>query len=323
MFALAALLFLSRNSGIPRDGIQTSKRLKMSTSTGPLTTKIKFPNRGVSPDKYRHPLDESNTRRIKASALGSFEDALRRALPALEQTVLLDNLSTSVRVSSTQLPELHAVLNEAAEILNIEVVPDLFVKQNPNPNMYTLAISGKKPFIVVHSSLLELCTMAEVQAIIGHELGHLSCEHGVWLSLGNLAGAGLSSLPVIGAPLDALATDMLMTWQRAAEFSCDRAALLVAQDSRVVVSALLKLVGGAGMNSNKNGDLSVDAFLEQAQSYSKELSESSAAVRMNMRLSTSGRTHPLPVLRVAELDRWAKGPEFHGILARGKGAARE
>lgn len=31
------------------------------------------------------------------------------------------------------------------------------------PNAYTLAISGRKPFIVVHTSLLELLTPAEVQ----------------------------------------------------------------------------------------------------------------------------------------------------------------
>lgn len=35
--------------------------------------------------------------------------------------------------------------------------------QNPVPNAYTLAIAGRKPFIVVHTALLELLTPAEVQ----------------------------------------------------------------------------------------------------------------------------------------------------------------
>mmetsp|Transcript_14677 Transcript_14677/g.24887 ORF Transcript_14677/g.24887 Transcript_14677/m.24887 type:complete len:319 (+) Transcript_14677:65-1021(+) len=289
-----------------------------------LAPKIRFPKgSGFSVDKYRHPLDEENTRRIKASPLGRLEGVLRRSLPPVEQTILLDNLSTSVRVSSKQLPELYAALIEAADILNVKNVPDLFVKQNPSPNAYTLAISGSKPFIVVHSSLLELCTMAEVQAVLAHELGHLCCEHGVWLSIGNLAGAGLSTVPLLGRGLDALASDLLMDWQRAAEFSCDRAALLVAQDPKIVTSALLKLVGGAGMGSDKSGELSVDAFLEQAERYSRELSGSSAAVKMSARVSSAARTHPLPVVRVFELDRWAKGPEFHGILARGEAATRD
>lgn len=61
-----------------------------------------------------------------------------------------------------QLSDLHGLLVEAAEILNIEA-PDLYVRQSPVPNAYTLAISGKKPFIVVHTSLIELLTRQELQ----------------------------------------------------------------------------------------------------------------------------------------------------------------
>lgn len=62
----------------------------------------------------------------------------------------------------SQLSDLHGLLVEAAEILNIEA-PDLYVRQSPVPNAYTLAISGKKPFIVVHTSLIELLTREELQ----------------------------------------------------------------------------------------------------------------------------------------------------------------
>ena len=84
----------------------------------------------------------------------------------------LDNLATSVKVSETQLPELHALLVEAAEILDLPNVPVLYVKQNPQPNAYTMAMQGKKPFIVVHSSLIDLMSPDELQAVIAHELGH-------------------------------------------------------------------------------------------------------------------------------------------------------
>lgn len=53
-------------------------------------------------------------------------------------------------------------MTEAAEILNLEA-PDLYVRQSPVPNAYTLAISGKKPFVVVHTSLVELLTRKELQ----------------------------------------------------------------------------------------------------------------------------------------------------------------
>lgn len=51
---------------------------------------------------------------------------------------------------------------EAAAVLNIEA-PDLYVRQSPIPNAYTLAISGKKPFVVIHTSLVELLTRKELQ----------------------------------------------------------------------------------------------------------------------------------------------------------------
>jgi hypothetical protein len=58
-------------------------------------------------------------------------------------------------------------LHLQAEVLQMEP-PELYVRQNPNPNAYTLAITGRKPFIVVHTSLLELLTLPELQAVIAH-----------------------------------------------------------------------------------------------------------------------------------------------------------
>lgn len=49
--------------------------------------------------------------------------------------------------------------------------PELYIRQNPVPNAYTLAISGRTPFIVIHTSLVELLTPKELQAVIAHELG--------------------------------------------------------------------------------------------------------------------------------------------------------
>lgn len=46
--------------------------------------------------------------------------------------------------------------------------PELYVRQNPMPNAYTLAITGHKPFIVIHTSLLELLSLPELQAVIAH-----------------------------------------------------------------------------------------------------------------------------------------------------------
>ncbi|CAM9833959.1 unnamed protein product [Ectocarpus sp. 13 AM-2016] len=106
----------------------------------------------------------------------------------------------------------------------------------------------------------------EVQAVIAHELGHLKCEHGIWVTLATVVANGLYGRGFLGAFVaDRLGLRRrLMRWSRAAEFTCDRAAMLVAQDVNVVVSTLLKLAGGSVSQAS---ELSVPEFLKQASAY--------------------------------------------------------
>lgn len=69
----------------------------------------------------------------------------------------------------SQLSDLHRLMIEAAEVLNIEA-PALYVRQSPVPNAYTLAVSGKRPFVVVHTSLVELLTQKELQVFFFNSL---------------------------------------------------------------------------------------------------------------------------------------------------------
>ena len=59
------------------------------------------------------------------------------------------------------------------------MAPELYVRQDPRPNAYTMAVQGQRPFVVVTTALLDLLEPREVQAVIAHELGHLKCEHGL------------------------------------------------------------------------------------------------------------------------------------------------
>jgi hypothetical protein len=75
-----------------------------------------------------------------------------------------------------QLADLHRLMEEAAGILDLEA-PELYVRQNPVPNAYTLAIAGRKPFVVIHTSLVELLTPAELQMT----LAQAHSEQQTWL----------------------------------------------------------------------------------------------------------------------------------------------
>ncbi|MDA0267289.1 MAG: M48 family metallopeptidase [Cyanobacteria bacterium] len=266
----------------------------------------KTPLIGLQADQFRHTLDQQATATLKQ--LPGLDLLIRAVLgPIAEQFFYLDNISTSVLVGPEQLPDLHDLLLEAAQILDI-ATPQLYIRQHPAPNAYTFAMRGQQPFIVVHTALLDLLTPAEIQAVLGHELGHLKCDHGVYLTLANLLTLVASQLP--GG--DLLAQGMqgqLMEWVRCAEFTCDRAALLVSQDARVVASVLMKLAGGSPFLAPR---LNLDAFLAQARSY--EVARDTPVGEAVQQLRSQSLTHPLPVLRAREIDRWAQGKQYQSLL---------
>ncbi len=261
---------------------------------------------GLNADHFRHPLDKKATQSLKR--LPGLDVAIRSLLgPMGEQFFYLENIAASVLVGPKQLPDLYWSLQEACQILDLEV-PQLYIKQHPVPNAYTFAMRGKQPFVVVHTALIELLNPAEVQAVIGHELGHLKCDHGVYLTLANLLTLATSQLP-FGSVLMQGWQSQIMEWVRCAEFTCDRAALLATQDARTVASVLMKLSGGSPTLSPQ---LNLDAFIDQARSYDA-ISDSEMG-EMLKQLKTNELSHPVPVLRAREIDRWASTADYQSLL---------
>jgi Zn-dependent protease with chaperone function len=261
---------------------------------------------GLKSDQFRHPLDLKATQALKQ--LPGLDLLIRNLLgPIAEQFFYLENIASSILISEQQLPDLHKLLVEACQVLDLET-PQLYIRQHPAPNAYTFAVRGKQPFIVIHTSLIELLTPEEIQAVIAHELGHLKCDHGVYLTLANLVVLAAGLIPLGGVIAQNLQAQIL-EWVRCAEFTCDRAALLVAQDPRIVASVLMKLTGGSPTLAPQ---LNLDAFLAQARSYD-DISDSELGELLKQ-AQTAQLTHPFPVLRAREIDRWASSQTYQSLL---------
>jgi Zn-dependent protease with chaperone function len=262
---------------------------------------------GLKADDFRHPLDLQATTALKQ--LPGLDVAIRSLLgPVAEQFFYLNNIASSVLVSEKQLPHLHKLLLEACQILDLEP-PQLYVQQNPVPNAYTFAMRGKQPFMVLHTSLIEMLTPEEIQAVIAHELGHLKCEHGVYLTLANIMVLAATLLPTWGAILAQSLQEQMLRWVRCAEFSCDRAALLVSQDPKVVMSVLMKLAGGSPSLASQ---LNLEAFIEQARAY--DAVDQTQLGELLKQAQTTQLTHPVPVIRAREIDRWASSLDYQNIF---------
>lgn len=265
---------------------------------------------GLKADAFRHPLDLEATNTLKQ--IPGIDMMVRNWLgPVAEQVFYVENIASSILVSERQLPDLHKLLLDACKILDIEP-PQLYVRQHPAPNAYTFAMRGKQPFVVIHTSLIEILTSEEVQAVIAHELGHLKCDHSVYLTPVNLLILAAAIVPNVGTMLAQAIQNQLLEWVRCAEFTCDRAALLATQNPKVVMSVLMKLAGGSPKLAPQ---LNLDAFIDQARAYDEisknELGEMVKSAR------TAQLTHPVPVLRAREIDRWASSQEYHQLLHGG------
>jgi Zn-dependent protease with chaperone function len=271
---------------------------------------VKIPLIGLRADHFRHPLDLEATASLKQ--IPGLDLLVRNLLgPIAEQLFYLENIASSILVGEHQLPDLHQSLLEACKILDLEP-PYLYVRQHPVPNAYTFAMRGKQPFIVLHTSLIELLTPQEIQAVLAHELGHLKCEHGVYLTPVNILVLAAERIPGdFGKLLAQGIQAQLLEWLRCAEFTCDRAALLTVQDPKVVASVLMKLAGGSPSLVHQ---LNLDAFLAQARAYD-EVSKSDLGELLKQAV-TAQLTHPVPVLRAREIDRWAGSQDYHTLLQK-------
>lgn len=113
--------------------------------------------------------------------------------------------------------------------------------------------------------------------------------------------------------LQGVAQSRLLRWQRAAEFSCDRAALVAVQDPRAVQGVMMKLCGGSARTAAR---MNTEAFVRQARTYDRAAA-GSALGRQLRRAQEDQLTHPLPIVRAREIERWASSAEYARLLARG------
>jgi Zn-dependent protease with chaperone function len=118
-------------------------------------------------------------------------------------------------------------------------------------------------------------------------------------------------LPTWGTLLAQSLQEQMLQWVRCAEFTCDRAALLATQNPRIIMSVLMKLAGGSPTLAPL---LNLDAFIEQAKAY--DAVRDNGLGEMLQTVQNAQLTHPVPVIRAREIDRWASSAEYQAILEK-------
>lgn len=197
------------------------------------------------------------------------------------------------RVTRQNAPGLAAILDKAAARLRVEPV-EVYVVRSNALNAYTFGLSAPK-VIVINDSLLKVLDAEELQYVIGHEMGHVKLGH-TWLNsiIGGLAG--------IPSPYLAFAVLHLAfrSWNRACEFSADRAGILANGNPHKAITALIKI--GTG------GRARTEAELQHAYA-ALDAQDDTLAGNLGELLGT----HPLIIKRIEKIREYAQSRQYRDL----------
>src|SRR5580692_449823 len=113
-----------------------------SMTSVPDRSRVRLP--GISSRAYEHPADRSAL--VALRKLTGFDTILKNLAGLFNDRALrLLFLANAVRAGEDQFPALYHDLLDACYILDLPVVPELFIAQSPIVN--AMAIGTSKPFI--------------------------------------------------------------------------------------------------------------------------------------------------------------------------------
>ncbi len=223
------------------------------------------------------------------------------------------NMAMSVRCGPKQFPSLHNVLRECCSVLDMPE-PELYITSNPFPNAFAGGV--ERPYVTLRSSVVETLSDDQLYHLVGHELGHIKCGHVLYMSVAQVLMPLLEMLGRRTLGLgDAVQLGLMLAfleWSRQAEISADRAGLVCSQDFQVSAAANLALCAGPSRVAN---EASVEAFLDQSRAYQDMNALDSIGKALVFVFYGSMTTHPMPVHRTHELEKWAVGGEFDKLMA--------
>lgn len=261
--------------------------------------------------EYEDPRDSKYLNALKLSK--GFDELAKTAIEySIERINTVLYTGSNVRVTRNNMPYLYECVENACRILNVDNMPDVYVREDPYINAFTTGAGN--PILVFNNSILHRLTHEELMFIIGHEIGHIKSEHLQYQLMGDLLirlGTSFLDSTVIGSLISTGLSLAFYEWERRAEFTADHAGLLVCQDLHAAITALCKL-GGYPLEYYDH--LDANDFLDQAQHFNNFDEDFFNKVIKTLLVMNS--THPWTVLRARELMLWVQSGEYSRILFR-------
>jgi Zn-dependent protease with chaperone function len=277
------------------------------TSVPALRPRIAFPQ--IAAVSWEHPADRAALQSLRA--VPGFDDVVRKIVGILggERGIRLLFQGNAVRTGPQQFPRANALMVEVAATFDWPTVPELYVSQTPVFNAGAYGVDN--PFIVVHSAALELLSEDEIRVLLAHEMGHVVSGHALYRTIAEiLLNISLGALPFLAGVALLPIRLAILEWSRKSELSADRAGLLGSQNVMASQQLFMQMAGGT-RGALSSGEMSLEPFMAQASEY---LATNEGLDIVYKILNTLALSHPMHVVRAAELQKWVASGAYERIL---------
>jgi Zn-dependent protease with chaperone function len=204
-------------------------------------------------------------------------------------------LSEAQQVTPQTAPEMTPLVQENYARLQVEPV-NVFIVRSSQLNAYTFGMDSPKA-IVLYSSLFRIMDRDEIQFILGHEMGHVKLGH-TWL---NTLVGGMAGIPS-GLGAAAVMELAFRWWNRACEYSADRAGVLACGKPNKAITALVKLEAGPTALTQSGLQAAMQHIEREDDDLMNNLEELIAS-------------HPMVVKRVEQVRQFTRSAEYHQMQA--------
>lgn len=259
----------------------------------------------ISSRAFEHPLDRVALNRLRS--IQGFDTVLRKVIGSFgERKLRMLFLANGIRVNERQFGHIQEKLLKVCDFFDLKEIPEIYITESATPN--AMAVGVEKPFIVLHSSLLQKMSDEELECVLAHEVGHILAGHSLYKTMMVVLTGILSWLAP--GPFSILAVPVLLAlkeWDRKSELTADRAGLLYSQDLDKSRSILMKLAGASNVEK-----INMDEFEAQADEYKDDGSIADNVFKI---LNLLWISHPFPVQRVTEAKKWFSSEDYENILS--------
>jgi Zn-dependent protease with chaperone function len=264
---------------------------------------------GIRPQEFQHPsMGQVNQLLYNTTILRKFADHISTKIgkPWYESTF------TSVLSTEKQYPVIYELSGIVAQRLGLPKMPPVYIEMEHGYQSGTYG-SEKDAFVNVGSFIPRLLNHKEMLFILGHEFGHLVSNHALWTTVSMfMVGQHRSTLMSDGILsylnpqkwIESGVEAVITKWMQVADFTADRAGLLVIGDFELARRALFLLY----VKSRREAEeINIEEWASQYEGQASTISKIS-------QLTSS--TTPYLSVRLKELKLFYQSPQYQMLRNR-------